>query len=172
MNRIGKLLITATVTLSLYGCTSRDHVRESAITATPNDVRESDHVAQGAPNELPSPEVANVSDKLDVRHDISLEQIRLHVQDMSAVVIDARSPEDFTRGHIRGAINFPAGRMEEYLPEISRNIELDQLIIIYCSSITCESGDMVYEYLQQLGYRNMRVFKPGWQMLTSAKDLQ
>ncbi|MBX3394281.1 MAG: rhodanese-like domain-containing protein [Phycisphaerae bacterium] len=167
-----KLLLSAAVILSMYGCTSRDHVRETETNAPADEVHGKDHVAVGTSNRLRSPEVSHVSDRHDVRHDISLEEIRLHVQDMSAVLIDARSPEDFAKGHVRGAINFPAGRMDEYLPEVSRNVPPEQLVIIYCSGASCESGDMVYEYLKQLGYRNMRVYKPGWQLLASAKDLQ
>jgi len=110
------------------------------------------------------------SDK--IRRDVSLEEIRKYVQSMNAVLIDARSPKDFASGHVRGALNLPPSQMDAYMPEIWKNVTPDQLIIIYCASAMCESGDMVYEYLAAQGFTNMRVFGPGWRTLASATDLR
>jgi 3-mercaptopyruvate sulfurtransferase SseA len=59
--------------------------------------------------------------------------------------------------------------MDAYLAKIRQNIAPDQLIIIYCVNRTCESSDMVYEFLETQGFTNMRVYTPGWQVLASAK---
>ncbi|HKQ47167.1 MAG TPA: rhodanese-like domain-containing protein [Phycisphaerae bacterium] len=105
------------------------------------------------------------------RHDITLEQIGEHVRNNSALVIDARSPENFKRGHVRGAMNVPAGEVSSLLPRIQQAGASDRFIVIYCASPSCGAGDMVYEYLATQGYTNMRVYRPGWQTLVSQKDL-
>jgi rhodanese-related sulfurtransferase len=103
--------------------------------------------------------------------DVSLDDIREHVRNNSAVIIDARSAEDFARGHVRGAINVPASQKESAAAQVKRNVATDQLIIIYCGSPQCPAGESVYEYLLSQGYTNMRVFKPGWKTLSQEKDL-
>jgi rhodanese-related sulfurtransferase len=112
------------------------------------------------------------SSRTDARHDINLEQIRQHVENRTAVLIDARSPENYANGHIRGAINLPAGTMHASFPKFKQDVAPDQFIIIYCASSTCGAGDMVYDYLATQGYTNMRVYKPGWQRLSSEKNLR
>jgi rhodanese-related sulfurtransferase len=111
----------------------------------------------------------------DPQHDITLDQIRQQLRDETAVLIDARSPESFARSHVRGALNLPAGpveQMEGYLAQIRPSIAPEQLIILYCSSPACGSADMVSDYLADQGFTNTRVYSPGWQMLATAEDLR
>jgi rhodanese-related sulfurtransferase len=108
----------------------------------------------------------------DPRYGITLDEIREHVRNQTAVVIDARGPGDFERGHVRGAFNMPAGQKEAYMVQLSQSVAPGQFIIIYCNGPYCDSGDMVYEYLVPQGFTNMRVFKPGWEAIASAKDLR
>jgi rhodanese-related sulfurtransferase len=120
--------------------------------------------ASNSPKEASSP--------TDPQHDITLDQIRKHVQDHTAVVVDARSAEYYARGHIRGAINLPAGAMKGNFPKFKQDVASDQFIIIYCASSTCGAGDMAAEYLTGQGYNNVRVYKPGWERLSREKSLQ
>ena len=111
----------------------------------------------------------------DPEHDITLDQIRQYVLDGAAVLVDVRSPESFARGHPRGAINLPAGPVEEmkdHLAQIWPSIAGEELIILYCSGPSCGSAEMVSEYLRGEGFTNTCVYIPGWQMLAKAKDLQ
>jgi len=108
----------------------------------------------------------------DAQHYITLDQFREYVENNAAVVIDARGPAQFESGHVRGALNLPAGQVEADMAPVLTNVALGQLIIIYCSSSSCGSSDMVYEYLTDHGYTDVRVFRPGWQTLASAKNLQ
>jgi rhodanese-related sulfurtransferase len=117
-------------------------------------------------------QLANMAMAPEPRHDITLDEIREHVRSGDAVIIDARGPADFALGHVRGALNMPAGHREAYLAQIHQAAAPDQFIIIYCNGPHCDSGDRVYEYLASQGYNNMRVFKPGWETLTSARDLR
>ncbi len=108
----------------------------------------------------------------EARHDITLEELREHFRNDTAVFIDARGIADFARSHVRGALNMPPSRKEAYLGEIRQKVAPDQFLIIYCAGPHCDSGDMIYEYLASQGFTNMRVFKPGWETLSAASDLQ
>ena len=119
------------------------------------------------PKELPGGAIATES-----RYDITVDELRGHLQKNTAVIIDAREPEDFVEGHVRGALNMPAEQKEAYLGEINRDVATSQFIIIYCGGPECSAGDTVYDYATSLGFSNMRVFKPGWQALVSSRDLQ
>jgi rhodanese-related sulfurtransferase len=133
--------------------------------------RTTDHSLVGEPigANVRSDEQPGVS---EARYDISLDEIREHVRNGSAVMVDARSPEDFQRGHVRGAINVPSNHKETYVAQLKRDYPADQLIIIYCGSSQCHAGDSVYDYAISQGFTNMRVFKAGWKGLSSEKDLQ
>jgi rhodanese-related sulfurtransferase len=106
------------------------------------------------------------------RYDVNLDEIHGYVFNHAAVLIDARSAAAFARSHLRGAYNLPAGQLQAYYADIEKRIPRDRLIIIYCNSANCGSADMVYEYLAARGYTNMRVFKPGWEVLSKAEDLR
>jgi rhodanese-related sulfurtransferase len=106
------------------------------------------------------------------RYDVTLDEMRGHLQNNSAVFVDARSPAAFARGHVRGAVNLPAGQMEAYFGPFSQSVTPDQLIILYCGGAHCGASDMVYEYLASRGYTNMRIFRPGWDTLSTAGDLR
>jgi rhodanese-related sulfurtransferase len=143
---------------------SRTTMHPVAIKGDDHHVVMMDEVARTPHHEAPT--------VLDKQHDITLDQIREHLKNNTAVIIDARSPEAFAQGHIRGAINVPASQIEAFVPQIKKNVSEDELIIIYCASSSCGSGDMVYDYLTEKGYTYMRVYKPGWQQLASATNLQ
>ncbi|MBL8163286.1 MAG: rhodanese-like domain-containing protein [Anaerolineae bacterium] len=65
------------------------------------------------------------------------------------VVLDVRSPQDYARSHVPGAINLPhaqitAHRMQEYAPET--------LFIVYCWGPGCNGATKAAIKLSDLGY--------------------
>lgn len=102
---------------------------------------------------------------------VDFEEFSAHVQNNSAVIVDARSPKSFAGGHVRRAINIPAGEKESYTDQYLRHLDHDRLILIYCSNPTCHASDMLYEYLATLGFTNMRLYGPGWQQLALVSKL-
>lgn len=104
--------------------------------------------------------------------DITLDEVLFHVEHGTALVVDARGRADFQDGHVPGAINVPASEMEQAVAQELGDVDLDQLIIIYCQSAACHSSDMLREYLAGLGFTNLRVYSPGWQVLARAPDLR
>src|ERR1051325_10545949 len=74
------------------------------------------------------------------RYEITLDEIREHVRNNSAVIVDARSPEDFSHGHVRGAINVPSGDKEASIAKINNGVATQQIVIIYCASAQCPAS--------------------------------
>ena len=70
------------------------------------------------------------------------------------IVIDARTEEEFTEGHIKGAILIPeyeiVKRAEKELPN------KEQLILVYCRS--GRRSKIASEELAKLGYTNVKEF--------------
>lgn len=163
-------LVILPLGLILSGCAGPQHVDSSSRSPTQRTTRYSDRNASRSDTAFASYE--KEPSAVDSQHDITLEQVRDHVQNQTAVLIDARSPEQFARGHIRGAINVPAGNAASYVPQVEQAAGRDQLLIIYCNGPSCGSSDMVCEYLRTQGFNNMRVFSPGWKALASEKNLR
>ena len=70
------------------------------------------------------------------------------------IIIDARTEEEFTEGHIKNAILIPeyeiANRAEKELPD------KEQLILVYCRS--GRRSKIASEELVKLGYTNVKEF--------------
>ena len=64
------------------------------------------------------------------------------------VVLDVRSPEQFSSGHVPGALNLPHGRINE------RNLAAhpsDTLFVVYCAGPHCNGADRAAIRLARLG---------------------
>ena len=69
--------------------------------------------------------------------------------DPGFVLIDARSPELFAKGHVPGAVNIPAGkiigsRMDAYAPTT--------LFVTYCAGPHCNGAARAAAKIARLGY--------------------
>lgn len=102
---------------------------------------------------------------------VSLDEFRAHVKNNSAVIVDAREPKVFAKGHVGGAINIPAGDENAYIARFRKDVEPNDLIIVYCGGPDCPAGGNVATYLRSNGYTNVRLYEPGWQEL-SKTDLR
>jgi rhodanese-related sulfurtransferase len=82
-------------------------------------------------------------------------------EQQQALFIDARSPYDFARGHIRGAVNIPLhevgmrGAAFDALPR-------DKVLITYCDGVECNSSIGLAAHLRELGFTGVRIFFGGW----------
>lgn len=100
---------------------------------------------------------------------LELDEFRAIVEGKKGIVLDAR-PEIFHRlGHVPGAVSLPREDFENaYAQHQSLLADKSALIAIYCSSSSCEDGDLVRRALNKLGYTRATVFKGGWSAWTSA----
>ena len=79
-----------------------------------------------------------------------------------AVLIDARREEDYRAGHLEGAISVPVDADDKKQQEAMAGITKDALIIVYCKSRECPYAEAVATRLQKNGFRNLSIFKGGW----------
>ena len=92
-------------------------------------------------------------------HAITLDQA-LDLYQKGTVFVDAREPEYYQEGHIKGAWNIPF--FLELVFKLDSLQGKDAPMVIYCSSDECGSSeDLAYE-LQAEGFSNLLVFKGGW----------
>ena len=90
---------------------------------------------------------------------ITLEQA-LDLYQKGTVFVDAREPEYYQEGHIKGAWNIPF--FLELVFKLDSLQGKDAPLVIYCSGDECGSSeDLAYE-LQAEGFSNLLVFKGGW----------
>ena len=79
------------------------------------------------------------------------------------LVIDARDPVSYARGHLPGALSVPFGNwLEEGKPLPSR----DRDLIVYCNNLDCPISRLWSEQAAQRGYtrvRHMKAGLAGWQ---------
>ena len=90
---------------------------------------------------------------------ITLDQA-LDLYQKGTIFVDAREPEYYHEGHIKGAWNFPV--FLELVFKLDSLQGKDAPLVIYCSGDECGSSeDLAYE-LQAEGFNNLLVFKGGW----------
>ena len=78
-----------------------------------------------------------------------------------AVLIDARDERRFDAGHMPGAINLPAKRLDELAPRLLPG-DKNKLIIFYCDGIECKLSHMAADDTEDLGFTNIRVYAGGF----------
>jgi rhodanese-related sulfurtransferase len=106
-----------------------------------------------------------------VSENLSLDQIlrinlvgaKSRFDQKSCVFLDARSPEEYTEGHIPGALEFYANDFEKFAPQILPQLkDKHQELITYCHGSSCDLSLQLANNLIQQGYTNVKVFFGGW----------
>lgn len=104
---------------------------------------------------------------------LSLTQVMSHIQNQSALFIDARSASEYAKGHLDGAYNISSTEKEFYFSDVKRQLKDASLIILYCTSSRCKQGEIVYRYLitQGISASKLRLYPGGWAVLESQKTV-
>ncbi|MFC1890227.1 rhodanese-like domain-containing protein [Thermodesulfobacteriota bacterium] len=100
--------------------------------------------------------------------DVSLVDVRRYMEAKGALLIDARSPQDFANGHILGAVNLPLECIEESYRGELRLLAAEFPVITYCGGEECHSSVDLAIHLSQEGCRDVRVFYGGWDIWREA----
>ena len=66
------------------------------------------------------------------------------------IVLDARTAESFSKGHIPGAISFPHRRIEA---ATAASLPRNKVIITYCDGVFCNASTKAAAKLTALGFR-------------------
>jgi rhodanese-related sulfurtransferase len=93
---------------------------------------------------------------------ISLDDAKFLHQSNGAVFMDARPLEEFTQGHIQGAISLPWHEAEQLVMDVTANLANDAAIITYCDGDTCNLSKDLALFLENLGFSNVRILVNGW----------
>ena len=93
---------------------------------------------------------------------ISLSEAAKLFTEKAAVFIDARSDEDFRKGHIQGAKSLPWQNVDQRFIEIAEEISPDVTIITYCDGETCKLSHDLALFLIDMGFNDVRVLINGW----------
>lgn len=75
--------------------------------------------------------------------------------------IDARMPEEYAEGHIKGAINIPFDGDESYR-NILNSFSKDEILVTYCSGTECDLSVLLGDELFEKGFKRVYIFFGGW----------
>ena len=92
---------------------------------------------------------------------IPLKQAEKIFAENKAVFIDARSQEDYSRSHIKGALSLPMHEIDEKFMDISQKLPRDKLIVTYCDGETCSLSHDLAEFLLSAGFNRVKVLING-----------
>jgi rhodanese-related sulfurtransferase len=66
----------------------------------------------------------------------------------NAIWVDARSDEEFARGHVPGAILLNEDRWNELLPQFLQGWSPEKKVVVYCSAKSCNAAREVAKRLR------------------------
>lgn len=130
-------------------------------------------VLAGMANCIPSrkiPWVQKHSDQVVIkakeenRNIIGFAQAQEKFRAQSAVFVDARTAEEFAKGHIPGAVSLPFAHFngEDYFMTTFDLIDSGKELVIYCNSRECDDGRLLAAELETLGCTNVILFIDGF----------
>ena len=93
---------------------------------------------------------------------ITLDEAKVLQQSGGAVFMDARPLEEFTKGHIQGAISLPWHEAEQRVMDVTADMSNDAVIITYCDGDTCNLSKDLALLLENLGFLKVRILINGW----------
>jgi rhodanese-related sulfurtransferase len=79
-----------------------------------------------------------------------------------AVFLDARPYTEYEKGHIKGAISFPAAQFDERIETFLLNYPPSISIVTYCSGRECRDSHELAQMLIDTGFSETRVFVDGY----------
>lgn len=94
---------------------------------------------------------------------IGYDLLKKYIYDPRITLIDARSPEIYSKGKIGNAINiFPMDEDKNaYFSKIT-NLSNDKIILIYCDGGDCELSHLLANDMVNFGFRKIFIFIGGW----------
>ena len=101
--------------------------------------------------------------------EIGLKQTETAVNSRSALLLDARSREEYAAGHLPGALDVPPDQVEEVLPQLSERIEQAPEVIVYCAGQECGDAIAVAEPVAQVAPDRVSIFVGGWRAWSDAQ---
>jgi rhodanese-related sulfurtransferase len=93
---------------------------------------------------------------------VSLQDVIEIVREKTATLLDARSADEYKKGHLPSARSLPFYEMDEYRAKALNGLATSAPLVIYCEGVGCELSLFLSRELQALGYTNIRIFYGGY----------
>jgi rhodanese-related sulfurtransferase len=101
---------------------------------------------------------------------VGKKQLKTLVQEENAIIVDARSPEEFLTGHIQDAINIPFDRLGEFIEQVDA-LPKDKWIVTYCDGPPCDKSEMLAFELFQMGFERVAYYDAGLEDWKTTEDI-
>ena len=102
--------------------------------------------------------------KSPVTPDESIESLAWKRIRAGAMLLDVRTPEEYSQGHLQGAVNIPYDQLAARVDEIDQDKDRD--IVLYCRS--GRRSGLAKRTLESLGYTNV-LNAGGYEQMLKAK---
>jgi len=79
-----------------------------------------------------------------------------------ALLLDARSADEFNAGHIPGSRSLPYYEMDAKEAAALNGVKKEDPLVIYCEGVGCELSFFLGRELQGQGFMNIRIFYGGY----------
>ena len=99
---------------------------------------------------------------LDPRY-ITVEEARTLFDSGQCVFLDARKPDDYAKGHVAGAINYPAEQFVALYAKLEALLAAAPTLVIYCGGSDCGLSRMLANRLGEVGFKRVKILHGGWQ---------
>ena len=109
------------------------------------------------------PEVAVAPDVQGAQDEIvhiTTEQVQNLVQKGQALLIDARSQEEYDDRHIPNSINLPFENIFEFQTKID-SLPRDKWLVCFCDGPPCDLGELLANELVSMGFRRVVIYHDG-----------
>lgn len=93
---------------------------------------------------------------------LSAEEVKQHFEEGTAIIIDARDPNEYEAGHIPGSLNLPDNQFMEAFQEFGDSLPREIPLIVYCQGGQCDQSHSVLEQLKEFGFEFLLLYKEGW----------
>jgi rhodanese-related sulfurtransferase len=90
---------------------------------------------------------------------IGVDQINKIIEEQKPVIVDLRTPAEYERGHISGALNVPIETLRSNRSAL--DIYKDNPVLIYCRTIN--KADLAIWFLENRGFKSIYALKGGYE---------
>lgn len=100
--------------------------------------------------------------------ELDAETLQSLVEAEKAILLDARTADEFNHGHIPGAVNLPITRFNATYSFLTSLLSQNKIIICYCEGLDCTDSSLLALELYKKGHKDIFVYKGGmteWEQL-------
>ena len=92
-----------------------------------------------------------------------MEELKGLMRNGRALIVDARPPDSYARGHIPGAVSLDAGKFDNLITDFkAAHPDKNLLLVVYCDNSFCAVADDLQQKLIDHGYAHVGIYRDGW----------